>query len=129
MASKKRQTPDDRVPITRGIAGSTALISAATTVTDASDNTPNANLGLSTTLKNMKATPSTSMKQLRSRPRRSGANRLTLRFLPNPHDLQTHRVLRVHNADPSQGSGSSGSDSAKQGLFKKPRCGSPPRQA
>ncbi|KAL3196526.1 hypothetical protein MRX96_045180 [Rhipicephalus microplus] len=59
---------DDQVPNTRGIAESTPLISSAMTVTDASDSTPNANLGMSTTLKNMNATPSTSMKQLRSRP-------------------------------------------------------------
>ncbi|KAL3230860.1 hypothetical protein MRX96_048486 [Rhipicephalus microplus] len=68
MASEKRQTPDDQVPVTRGIAESTTLISSAKTATDTSDSTTNANLGMSTTLKNMNATPSTSMKQLRSRP-------------------------------------------------------------
>ncbi|KAL3191497.1 hypothetical protein MRX96_059867 [Rhipicephalus microplus] len=66
--------------------------------TDTSDSTTNADLGMSTTLKSMSATPSTSMKQLRSRPptRSKLAN---TEVSPNPPDLQMHPVLRVHNAD------------------------------
>ncbi|KAL3185625.1 hypothetical protein MRX96_028534 [Rhipicephalus microplus] len=127
MASEKRQTPEDQVPITRGIAESAALISSATTATDASDSTPNANLGMSTTLKNMNATPSTSMKQLRSRP--------PTRSKPADTEVSTKPARSADASSPScsqrrskPGSGSSGNDSAKQGTFKKPRVGSPPRQ-
>ncbi|KAL3174734.1 hypothetical protein MRX96_001023 [Rhipicephalus microplus] len=127
MASEKRQTPDDQVPITRGVAESTALIFSAMTVTDANDSTPNANLGMSTTLKNMNATPSTSMKQLRSRqPTRSKP--LDTRFLSNPHDLQTLRVLRVHNTDPSQALGAAAATPLNREHLRKPRVGSPPRR-
>ncbi|KAL3210278.1 hypothetical protein MRX96_037196 [Rhipicephalus microplus] len=127
MTFEKRQTPDDQVPITRGVAESTALISSATTATDTSDSTPNANLVMSSTLKNMNATSSTSMKQLRSRPPTQS----------EPVDTEVSTEL-ARSADASsllcsqcrskQGSGSSGSDSAKQGTFEKPRVGSPPRQ-
>ncbi|KAL3245554.1 hypothetical protein MRX96_046879 [Rhipicephalus microplus] len=127
MASEKRQTPDDQVPITRGIAESTALISSATTATDASDNTPNANLGMSTILKNMNATSSTSMKQLRSRP--------PTRTKPADTEVSTKPAQFADAWSPSSsqcrlkpGSGSSGSESAKQGTFKKAHVGSPPRQ-
>ncbi|KAL3251573.1 hypothetical protein MRX96_055092 [Rhipicephalus microplus] len=127
MTSEKRQTPDDQVHITRGIAENTALISAATTAKDARDSTPNANLIMSTTLKNMNATPSTSMKQLRSRP--------PTRNEPMDTEVSTKPARSADASSPSSsqrrskpGSGSSGSDSAKQGTFKKPRVGSPPRQ-
>ncbi|KAL3188154.1 hypothetical protein MRX96_004147 [Rhipicephalus microplus] len=104
MASEKRQTQDNQVPITRGIAKSTALISAASTATDVSYSTPNTNLGMSTALKNMNATPLTSMKQLRSRPS-TRSKPVDTEVSTKPARSADASKLRVHNADSNQAVG------------------------
>ncbi|KAL3218175.1 hypothetical protein MRX96_031706 [Rhipicephalus microplus] len=127
MAYEERQTPNYQVPITRGIAESTAFISSATTATDASDSTPNANLGMSTTSKNMNATPSKLLKQLRSRPP-TWSKSADIEVSTKPARAADASSPSSSQRRSKPGSGSSGSDSAKQGTFRKPRVVSPPRQ-